>query len=179
MSFIRSAERDLFASSGPSKDDKHGVSKNKGKALDRIENALLCDFFDESLSPDSTIRSLINNNTDRLTKFGDSLYLSPEYMPDIRGLKVARAGLKIGTFLKNRFEPDHALSHALKPSEAKHVITVDPASPEASNYLSGMTLPCDPSIKGWCLVCAGNFPLGWGKASGGTVKNHYPKGLRK
>nr|MCR5673569.1 RsmB/NOP family class I SAM-dependent RNA methyltransferase [Lachnospiraceae bacterium] len=49
VSFIRSAERDLFASSGPSKVDKHGVSKNKGKALDRIENALLCDFFDESL----------------------------------------------------------------------------------------------------------------------------------
>jgi NOL1/NOP2/fmu family ribosome biogenesis protein len=28
------------------------------------------------------------------------------------------------------------------------------------------------------VVCVGGFALGWGKRVGGTVKNHYPKGLR-
>ena len=35
-----------------------------------------------------------------------------------------------------------------------------------------------PGAAGWLAVCVDSFPLGWGKRSGGTVKNHYPKGLR-
>ena len=33
-------------------------------------------------------------------------------------------------------------------------------------------------IRGWALITVCGFPLGWAKASGGTFKNHYPKGLR-
>ena len=44
-------------------------------------------------------------------------------------------------------------------------------------YLSGQTLPCEAS--GWTLVTVGGLSLGWGKASGGVMKNHYPKGLRR
>ena len=32
--------------------------------------------------------------------------------------------------------------------------------------------------KGWTLVTYQNLPLGWGKVSGGQLKNHLPKGLR-
>jgi NOL1/NOP2/fmu family ribosome biogenesis protein len=32
---------------------------------------------------------------------------------------------------------------------------------------------------GWVLVTVDDFALGWGKRSGTTVKNHYPKGLRR
>ena len=32
---------------------------------------------------------------------------------------------------------------------------------------------------GWVLVTVDGFPLGWGKRVGSTVKNHYPKGLRR
>ena len=112
--------------------------------------------------------------------FGDSLYLAPEYFSDIdiKGLKILRAGLKLGTFMKNRFEPDHALSHALKCTDAKQCLDFDPASGEIKQYLTGMTIPCDKDLRGWCLICVGGFPLGWAKASGGTLKNHYPKGLR-
>ncbi|MBO4991326.1 MAG: hypothetical protein J6E42_04150, partial [Firmicutes bacterium] len=31
---------------------------------------------------------------------------------------------------------------------------------------------------GWNLMTYRGVPLGWGKVSGGAVKNHYPKGLR-
>jgi NOL1/NOP2/fmu family ribosome biogenesis protein len=32
--------------------------------------------------------------------------------------------------------------------------------------------------RGWTLVTTDGLPLGWGKASGGQLKNHLPKGLR-
>lgn len=31
---------------------------------------------------------------------------------------------------------------------------------------------------GWVLITCGGLSLGWGKASGGVIKNHLPKGLR-
>ena len=47
---------------------------------------------------------------------------------------------------------------------------------DALRYLRGETLPS--SAKGWTLVTADGLSLGWGKGSGGVLKNHYPKGLR-
>ena len=43
-------------------------------------------------------------------QFGQSLYWAPEAMPDLRGLKVLRPGLELGTAKKDRFEPAHALA---------------------------------------------------------------------
>jgi NOL1/NOP2/fmu family ribosome biogenesis protein len=50
--------------------------------------------------------------------------------------------------------------------------------PEVSAYLRGETLR-RPGPAGWVLVTVGGFALGWGKRVGETVKNHYPKGLRR
>lgn len=106
--------------------------------------------------------------------FGDSLYLVPDNMIDLKGIKVERAGLKLGCNKKNRFEPDHALALSLKPTEAKQVTEL--AEPE--HYLRGETVECEYD-KGWTLVTINNIPIGWGKAQNGVLKNHYPKGLRK
>ena len=35
-----------------------------------------------------------------------------------------------------------------------------------------------PKAKGWQLVCVDGFALGWGKLSGGTLKNKYCTGWR-
>ncbi len=53
--------------------------------------------------------------------FGEQLYLVPAQMPDMRGLKVLRPGLHMGTLKKNRFEPSHGLALALRPEEVKAV----------------------------------------------------------
>lgn len=49
-------------------------------------------------------------------------------------------------------------------------------------YLKGETLDVDdlvtPKAKGWQLVCVDGFALGWGKLSGGTLKNKYCTGWR-
>lgn len=113
-------------------------------------------------------------------RFGEQLYLGAEDMPSLKGLKVLRPGLHLGTVLKNRFEPSHALALALKPSEAVQVFDLPSDGKEVRQYLSGEVLrPDEMNGKGWCLVCADGFSLGWGKLAGNMIKNHYPKGLRK
>ncbi len=110
-------------------------------------------------------------------KFGDNLYLLPEGMPAVKGLKVLRPGLHIGTLKKNRFEPSHALALAISPQEAVHVWNLASQETTVKAYLNGQTFPAEGD-KGWYLICVDGYSLGWGKLAGGIMKNHYPKGLR-
>ena len=107
--------------------------------------------------------------------FGDTLYWAPEGMPDIARLRVLRAGLELGTVKKGRFEPSHALALWLK--SCSNVQNYEPDSAEMAKYIHGDVVPS--SIRGWCLVTAGGYSIGWGKGDGNVLKNHYPKGLRR
>ncbi len=107
--------------------------------------------------------------------FGQSLYLAPEEMPELRGLKVLRPGLELGTLKKDRFEPAHALALWLKNCASE--VSLDSMGPEIGAYMHGDVLPC--SQRGWCLVKVDGYSIGWGKADGKLLKNHYPKGLRR
>lgn len=109
--------------------------------------------------------------------FGEQLYLLPEAV-NLKGLKVLRPGLHLGTVKKNRFEPSHALALALSKETACRVCNLDAASEQAAAYLRGEALNTEGE-KGWTLVLADGYSLGWGKQSGGILKNHYPKGLRR
>lgn len=111
-------------------------------------------------------------------KFGDNIYLMPENMPNLKGLKVLRPGLHIGTLKKNRFEPSHALALALDPRDAVHTWNLSSKENTINAYLDGQTFPAEGE-KGWYLICVDGFGIGWGKLAGGIMKNHYPKGLRK
>ena len=107
--------------------------------------------------------------------FGDTLYWTPEGTPDISRLRVLRAGLELGTVKKGRFEPAHAL--ALWLNSCANVQNYDADSAEMAKYIHGDVVPSP--IRGWCLVTAGGYSIGWGKGDGTVLKNHYPKGLRR
>lgn len=111
-------------------------------------------------------------------KFGDQLYLAPENMPAVKGLKVLRPGLHLGTMKKNRFEPSHALALALKKEDVFRAYELAADSAACRAWLNGMTLNAEGE-KGWYLLAADGYSIGWGKLAGGILKNHYPKGLRK
>ena len=52
-------------------------------------------------------------------------------------------------------------------------------TPDAGGPAPGrVAIPAETAAPGWAAVLADGFPLGFGKQSGGVVKNHYPKGLR-
>ena len=124
---------------------------------------------------------------DSYVLFGDQLYLTPREMPEMAGLKVVRPGLHLGTLKKNRFEPSHALALALRPEQARISLRLKPQEGSVLRYLKGETLDLNSleggltsngAGKGWVLVCAGDYSLGWAKLTGQIFKNHYPKGLR-
>lgn len=116
--------------------------------------------------------------------FGDKLYLIPKALcgdsdpaEALKGLRVLRAGLCVGTIAgldrgRGRFEPDHALALCAGLPIRSFPVDYD----TAAAYLRGETIPC--ALRGWYTVTYEGLPLGWGKASDGVMKNHYPKGLR-
>ena len=114
----------------------------------------------------------------RILRFGENVYLVPAMTPSLRGLKVLRPGLQLGTLKKNRFEPSHALALALPPAYAAHVRNLDIPAQLVKAYLKGQTFPAQGE-KGWYLICVDGFSIGWGKLAGGIMKNHYPIGLRR
>lgn len=93
--------------------------KNETKpALTKENMKLLSEFLDETISED--VAAWIKNS--RLVMFGEQLYRLPDMEVDIKGLKVQRAGLHIGEFKKQRFEPSHSLALALKLNDAKNLV---------------------------------------------------------
>lgn len=154
--------------------------KNETKpALTKENMKLLTEFLDETISED--MAAWIKNS--RLVMFGEQLYRLPDMEVDIKGLKVQRAGLHIGEFKKQRFEPSHSLALALKLNDAKNVVKLTCDNPQTIGFFNGQSviLSDEQAVeckKGWALVCVDGYTAGWGKVNGTQVKNHYPKGLR-
>ena len=121
-------------------------------------------------------KSALNAKLDgEFVLFGDNLYLMPEYI-NLDKLRVLRCGLHLGITKRNRFEPSHALSHALPADMYINRIEFSLNSDEIKRYMHGETL--SNSMNGWCIITADGYSIGWGKGSNGIVKNHYPKALR-
>lgn len=154
--------------------------KNETKpALTKENMKLLSEFLDETISDD--MAALIKNS--RLVMFGEQLYRLPDMEVDIKGLKVQRAGLHIGEFKKQRFEPSHSFALALKLNDAKNVVKLTCDNPQTMGFFNGQSVMLSDEQaaeckKGWALVCVDGYTAGWGKVNGTHVKNHYPKGLR-
>ena len=134
-------------------------------------------FFDETFSEESDFTDYIKER--KITRFKDRVYLLPKECPKLDGLKVLRPGLHLGTILKNRFEPGHALAKCLSCYDVKRACILEPDGDEAKKYIAGETFNFDGDLPGWYVVFAGIYPLGWGKLTNSIMKNHYPKGLRK
>ena len=158
-------------SSGVEKYEKK--RKNKGKSKKFVDKSTIETAVSLYRKFESEVMSVKLNGEPVL--FGDRLYLKPEGI-DIRNIKVLRCGLELGIIKKNRFEPSHALALALNESELKRCINFDIDDERLIKYLSGEVIPC--GLSGWCAVCVEGYGIGWGKCSGGQMKNHYPKGLR-
>lgn len=173
---------------GKNQDGKKGIG-SKGKTASALQAFRVFDDFWRELSTPAGIPASACKGQPFL--FGDKLCLLPaalgqtddERSDRLEGLKVLRAGLCLGTLAGGgrRFEPDHAAALACDPTAIRALFPVEdsglPAYEAATAYLRGETLPAG-DLRGWVLVTYGGFPLGWGKASDGVIKNHYPKGLR-
>ena len=175
-----SVDTDLKADRKNKKNKNSKNRKNETKpALTKENMKLLSEFLDETIS--ENMAAWIKNS--RLVMFGEQLYRLPDMEVDIKGLKVQRAGLHIGEFKKQRFEPSHSLALALKLNDAKNLVKLTCDNPQTIGFFNGQSVMLSDEQaaeckKGWALVCVDGYTAGWGKVNGTQVKNHYPKGLR-
>lgn len=106
---------------------------------------------------------------------GERAYSVPDPEVATAGVRLVRPGLLLGRARPGRFEPAHALAMAVGAGAARRVREVDDR--EAAAFIRGETLGWEGPA-GWAVVTWNGWPLGWGRGVGGTLKNHYPKGLR-
>lgn len=109
-------------------------------------------------------------------QMGDMLLSAPD-LPPLKGVKVLRAGLQLGSLKGKVFAPDHALAMALPLPYTLPVLAL--TREQAFRYQSGETLDAPETLSGYVLPTYEGLSLGFGKVSGGQMKNHYPKGLRR
>ncbi len=114
----------------------------------------------------------------RLLLRGDEVYALPKFCPDLKGTGSIRAGVFVGTIKKNYFEPAHALFMAAKAENIKRVVNLSLDDPRVRKFLHGEEISVEGDLKGYTAVALEGIVTGFGKVSGGMLKNKYPKGLR-
>jgi NOL1/NOP2/fmu family ribosome biogenesis protein len=121
------------------------------------------------------VAGALEGDPGEVTVAGERAYLVPDPEVAGAGVRLVRPGLLAGRARPGRFEPAHALAMAAGVVTARRVREVD--DHEAMAFVRGETL-ASGGAAGWALVSWNGWPLGWGRAAGGVLKNHYPKGLR-
>ena len=117
--------------------------------------------------------------TGRALLNGENLSIATEAELPARGLRILKNGWYLGKLSKGRFEPSESLAMGLRAENAANIIDLDINDIRTVKYLKGETLEIDDaSVKGHVLICAGGYPLGWGKALNGRIKNRYPVGWK-
>lgn len=166
----------VFEKNRSNGDFEPSISTEKG--LSPKEESSIKPMF-EFLEENIADTSFMNNR--KLTKFGDQIFLLPEFCPRLSGMKVLRPGLHLGTIMKNRFEPAHALALYLNRGQAKKECVLEINNDVIYKYINGETFNVSDveMQQGWNVIFYGDKSAGWGKLTGVTMKNHYPKGLRK
>ena len=148
-------------------------------------------------TPAPNIQSTVTGNADReILEFYDSLFvgrpfgeniavqkdkimiLPKNYNFNAAGIPILRAGVILGEKVKNRIEPHHSAFCAAKPEDCVSAVSLSADSPAIKAYLHGEEIAVPPATKGYTAVCVDGMTTGFGKASGGRLKNKYPKGLR-
>ncbi len=111
-------------------------------------------------------------------KYKNTIQLVPKEMSGIKSLRVIQNGLMAGE-LKKHFEPSCQLALTTWQFSYKNRLELLLPDINIVKYLKGETIDISRDYKGWVLVTADGFPLGWGKADGhGRLKNKYYAGWR-
>ena len=116
---------------------------------------------------------------EQLVVHEDRVYLLPEGLPNLKGLRILRQGLLLGEMKKQRFEPSQALASALTIADYDKVIQLSVDDPNVIRYLKCEAIELEGDYKdGWYLVCVEKHPLGWIKVAKNNFKNKYLPGWR-
>lgn len=113
----------------------------------------------------------------RFLTVGDTVRLLPDCRLPVKGLGIIGAGVAAAQICKNRLEPCHGLFMAAHPAGCRQQLTLALEDDRLKRFLRGEEIEA-PGVQGWTAVTVEGIVTGFGKASGGRLKNRYPKGLR-
>ena len=132
---------------------------------------------------DEFTKETIGKRLDGICKVGGNIAVFPlhEILPLPRA-GIVSVGVTLGEERKGRIVPHHHYFTAYG-KEFLSTCSFDAESIEVLKFIAGEEPNVDPSCSGYTalLLEVGNekITLGGGKASGGKLKNYYPKGLRQ
>jgi 16S rRNA C967 or C1407 C5-methylase (RsmB/RsmF family)/NOL1/NOP2/fmu family ribosome biogenesis protein len=141
------------------------LTKRLQKEFDTLASSMLSAEF---------LHTLLHTRS--LQARGDTLYALTEGAQRIHTL--LRPGLALMRLAYGHAVPHHSLALAMRAQDAQRELRLPYGDQRILDYLHGQTITCG-NDNGWTLVTVEGAPLGWGKAVGGILKNHYPKGLRR
>lgn len=141
--------------------------KDSSLALTKEETRIVQEFLSAT---DLSVSDL------HLRRVGERIVCVPHGMP-VPPRSVFCAGVVLGEIRKGILFPHHQFFSAYGEHFLRR-LNLDSSDTRTDAYLRGEELSVDLDA-GWCAVLYEDMPLGGGKVSGGRMKNHYPKGLRK
>lgn len=91
-------------------------------------------------------------------------------------LYIKKAGVKLGTIIRNELIPAHDLALSTIINRSHPSYEVDEAT--ALQYLRKGDFNIDAPKNGWLMISYQQLPLGWIKVIGNRTNNYYPKDWR-
>ncbi|MEO6252218.1 MAG: RNA methyltransferase [Ferruginibacter sp.] len=91
-------------------------------------------------------------------------------------LYIKKAGVKLGTMIRNELIPAHDLAVSTIINNNIPVIDVDMET--ALQYLRKEELKIQSGTKGWVLLTHQHLPIGWIKVMPNRINNYYPAAWR-
>ena len=159
----------------------HFVAKFK-RVAENYEYPKLTEFKEDKKDFEGVklFKELFNVNPwGPIKNIGEKFVVMPALkLPDFKGITVLRAGVILSELVGKHSEPHHSVFAAIKPCEVKMNADFTESDENLHKYLKGEEIEVDEKLKGYTLVSVEGVALGFGKASGGRLKNKYPKGLR-
>ena len=145
-----------------SKDSLISLKKISNQNMSLIRDAL-ADHFDQS------DLKIYEHNGKILVLSNDHIKLPPH--------GITLCGVTTGVIEKNRFIPHHHFFHSCGKC-CSNRLELSSGDPRIWEYLAGREILDDHVSRGYGVLCYEGIPIGGFKASGGRLKNHYPKALR-
>lgn len=91
-------------------------------------------------------------------------------------LYIKKAGVKLGTLIRNELIPAHelAVSNIIDASAPRHEVDLE----TALQYLRKEEIKINTDARGWILLAHQQLPMGWVKIMPNRINNYYPAAWR-
>ncbi len=128
----------------------------------------------------SIVSSFVQSKDLHFIKWEDNMLALPssvyDALPSLQlNLYVKKAGVNIGTVIRDELVPHHELAMSTLSTDLP-AVEVDEST--ALDFLRRKNIDIDSAQRGWLLVTFKETPLGWIKNMGNRINNYYPKEWR-